>query len=132
MAKARGFRPVMLVSKTVSDECPFSEHPVVKYLGTFYTPDIISCPGCGRLDLGAERFHELVAQLSAEIRALRRPLKVAVMGCEVNGPGEARGADVGIAFGKNRAAVFCRGKLVATRPYTEAIQLFQQELQRTW
>ncbi len=74
------------------EECPFREHPVVTYLGKFYPPDIIACPGCGRLDLGPPRFHELVAQLSEEVRALRRPLRVAIMGCEVNGPGRHGGA----------------------------------------
>jgi len=75
--------------------------------------DIVSCPGCGRC-------HEIALQEALAERArlefahTKRPLKVAIMGCAVNGPGEAREADVGIAFGKGNAVVFERGEQVAS------------------
>jgi (E)-4-hydroxy-3-methylbut-2-enyl-diphosphate synthase len=59
-------------------------------------------------------------------------LVVAVMGCEVNGPGEARQADVGIAIGKGRAALFKRGEILRTVPLNEAIPALLEEIERTW
>lgn len=81
---------------------------------------IVSCPGCGRcqmdmpsLALGAQ---QRLAPLDRELRAQGRALRVAVMGCVVNGPGEAREADVGIAAGKGRGALFVRGQVRSTVP----------------
>ena len=51
-----------------------------------------------------------------------RPLLIAIMGCEVNGPGEARGADAGIAFGKGKGAIFCKGEIVKTVDEGEAVE----------
>jgi (E)-4-hydroxy-3-methylbut-2-enyl-diphosphate synthase len=119
-------------------ECPFRTKPVIKYLGRYVTPDLISCPTCGRTHLrddttGDTRpFQEWVARVEAEIMKMRRPLTVAVMGCEVNGPGEARSADVGIALGKGRAAIFRHGETVRTVPINDAFLIFLEEIRRTW
>ncbi|OGW75077.1 MAG: 4-hydroxy-3-methylbut-2-en-1-yl diphosphate synthase [Omnitrophica bacterium RBG_13_46_9] len=76
-----------------------------------FRPDIVSCPMCGRcqVDLAG-----IVRKLETELSALnsQKPLTVAVMGCEVNGPGEARQADIGIAFGKDSGVLFRKGKIV--------------------
>ena len=80
-----------------------------------FGPEIISCPTCGRcqVDLGG-----IVRQLERELsafsfqRSAKKPVKIAVMGCEVNGPGEAREADIGIAAGKGVGILFKNGKLV--------------------
>ncbi|GAB4389135.1 MAG: flavodoxin-dependent (E)-4-hydroxy-3-methylbut-2-enyl-diphosphate synthase [Thermodesulfovibrionales bacterium] len=72
--------------------------------------EIVSCPTCGRcqVELG-----KLVAQVERKLGGVKEPLTVAVMGCAVNGPGEAREADFGIASGKGRGLVFRKGKVVA-------------------
>lgn len=90
--------------------------------------ELISCPSCGRTEVDLIKIiggvEERLKPLSeARIRDKKRPLKVAVMGCEVNGPGEAAGADMGIAFGKNRAVVFQGGKIVGTYLPEEALNI---------
>ena len=57
---------------------------------------------------------------------------VAVMGCEVNGPGEAKHADVGIALGKSKAVLFKHGQIVRTVPLNSAVQVLLEEIERTW
>ena len=79
-----------------------------------YGPDIISCPTCGRCQVDLVR---LVKKLEREVSKYQsvkvsKPLTIAVMGCEVNGPGEAREADIGIAFGKNSGILFKKGKVI--------------------
>jgi len=114
------------------NECPFQDNPVIKYLGKYCPPDLISCPTCGRCDCA--NFFELAQRVDNEISKLGRPLKVAVMGCVVNGPGEARDADIGVAFGgKGRAALFKKGKIIATiQSYDLAIEKLLVEIQKTW
>jgi (E)-4-hydroxy-3-methylbut-2-enyl-diphosphate synthase len=120
------------------EDCPFRTRPVIKYLGRFITPELISCPTCGRTHLRDEKtgdvtpFMRWCDQVDEVISKLRRPLKVAVMGCEVNGPGEARDADVGIALGKGRAVLFRRGVIVKTVAINEALQALLKEIERTW
>ncbi|UCF21668.1 MAG: flavodoxin-dependent (E)-4-hydroxy-3-methylbut-2-enyl-diphosphate synthase [Gemmatimonadota bacterium] len=70
---------------------------------------IIACPGCGRLQVDLIRLAEEVEERTREIR---KPLTVAVMGCAVNGPGEAREADIGVAGGKGEGLLYVRGKMV--------------------
>ena len=120
------------------EPCPFRTKPVIKHLGRFITPELISCPTCGRTRLRDEQtgdtapFISWVEQVDEAISRIRRPLKVAVMGCEGNGPGEARDADVGIALGKGRAALFKHGEVVRSMPLNEAIPVLLEEIERTW
>ncbi len=72
-------------------------------------PEIVSCPLCGRATFN---FYEILKELVPEIRKIKKNIKVAIMGCEVNGPGEAKDSDIGIAFSKNRAVLFEKGKIV--------------------
>lgn len=74
-------------------------------------PEIISCPTCGRCDVDLEK---LAKEVTNELSALKLPIKIAVMGCVVNGPGEAREADYGIAGGKGKGIIFKRGQVVKT------------------
>ncbi|HZK02013.1 MAG TPA: flavodoxin-dependent (E)-4-hydroxy-3-methylbut-2-enyl-diphosphate synthase [Anaerovoracaceae bacterium] len=81
--------------------------------------DLISCPTCGRtrvdlINLTASVEERLKPYREMWIREERKPIKIAVMGCEVNGPGEASEADMGIAFGKDRAVVFKKGTIIGT------------------
>lgn len=73
--------------------------------------DIISCPTCGRCQVN---IRPIAQRVEEEIRDIKQPLKVAVMGCAVNGPGEAREADIGIACGKGEGFLFKKGKIVKT------------------
>ena len=74
-------------------------------------PTLISCPSCGRAEIDLV---SLAQRVEARLMALDRPLKVAVMGCVVNGPGEAREADVGIAGGRGKGILFRKGQVVRT------------------
>jgi (E)-4-hydroxy-3-methylbut-2-enyl-diphosphate synthase len=79
-----------------------------------FGPEIISCPTCGRCEVNLVRIvKELEDKLSSDhYRLSSRPLKLAVMGCLVNGPGEAKEADIGVAFGKKSGLLFKNGKAV--------------------
>jgi (E)-4-hydroxy-3-methylbut-2-enyl-diphosphate synthase len=83
---------------------------ILKSLGLrTYGPTLISCPTCGRTSIDLEKLANVVEARLAEIK---EPISVAVMGCIVNGPGEAREADVGIAGGKGEGLVFRKGKVI--------------------
>lgn len=81
--------------------------------------EIISCPTCGRLDVD---LFKIVSEVESAIRGIDKDLKVAIMGCIVNGPGEAMEADLGVACGKNSAIVFSRGEKIKTIPENEIVQ----------
>jgi (E)-4-hydroxy-3-methylbut-2-enyl-diphosphate synthase len=72
-------------------------------------PDIISCPTCGRCEIDLAG---LAARLETELKGMKAPLKIALMGCVVNGPGEAAEADIGIAGGRGSGILFKKGKIV--------------------
>jgi len=74
---------------------------------------LIACPGCGRTEIDIQKLSQRVKRKLARIN---RPLSVAVMGCVVNGPGEAKEADYGIAGGKDKGIIFRKGEVVATIP----------------
>jgi (E)-4-hydroxy-3-methylbut-2-enyl-diphosphate synthase len=74
-------------------------------------PTLVSCPSCGRAEVDIIALAEAVNE---RLAAISNPIKVAVMGCVVNGPGEAKDADVGIAGGKGKGAIFRKGKVVET------------------
>ena len=83
---------------------------ILKALGLKeYGPTLVACPTCGRtsIDLPA-----IAAQVEEKLEGIDEPIEVAVMGCVVNGPGEARGADVGIAGGKGEGLVFRKGEII--------------------
>lgn len=73
--------------------------------------EIISCPTCGRCEVNIKK---MVKQVKSALKNIKKPLKVAVMGCAVNGPGEAKEADFGIAGGKGKGIVFAKGKIIKT------------------
>ncbi|HHZ19059.1 MAG TPA: flavodoxin-dependent (E)-4-hydroxy-3-methylbut-2-enyl-diphosphate synthase [Firmicutes bacterium] len=89
-------------------------------------PVVISCPTCGRCGIDLQSLAEQVERLVAEIS---EPLHIAVMGCTVNGPGEARLADLGIAGGKGEALIFRKGKIIRKVAETGLLNAFQEELQ---
>lgn len=92
-----------------------------------FGPRIISCPTCGRcrIDLPA-----LAAEVERRVAGLEVPLTLAVMGCAVNGPGEAREADLGLAGGKNQGLIFCAGEVVSRVPADRLLDEFLHHLQK--
>jgi (E)-4-hydroxy-3-methylbut-2-enyl-diphosphate synthase len=86
--------------------------------------EIVSCPGCGRLQVDLYR---LTAQVQAAFDGFPHPLRVAVMGCVVNGPGEAREADLGVSSGNGKGQIFVRGKVIATVPESRIVDTLLNE-----
>lgn len=124
---AEGIGDTLRVSLTAS---PVEEvrvgREILKALGLrAYGIEIISCPTCGRCNIDLIRLAE---RLQEELEGIDYPLKVAVMGCVVNGPGEAREADIGIAGGKGKVALFKKGKVVSTVPEDKALEVLTSEI----
>jgi (E)-4-hydroxy-3-methylbut-2-enyl-diphosphate synthase len=90
-------------------------------------PTIISCPTCGRVEID---LISLANAVEAHFQAVGKPLTVAVMGCVVNGPGEARQADIGIAGGKGKGVIFRHGEVVRTVPESEFLPAIIEEGER--
>jgi (E)-4-hydroxy-3-methylbut-2-enyl-diphosphate synthase len=88
-------------------------------------PDIISCPTCGRCNI--DLFHIVDAVERATINHVA-PIKIAIMGCVVNGPGEAKEADIGIAGGDGRGVLFKKGEVVKTFPQTQLVDVLLKEI----
>lgn len=88
---------------------------------------IVSCPTCGRTQID---LFKLVRQVEERLINCDKQITVAVMGCVVNGPGEAKSADVGIAGGNGKGAVFCRGKLVKQVPQMELVDALMEQIEQ--
>ena len=88
-----------------------------------FGPDIIACPTCGRCQVDLVKVVRDIeyAVRSTQYAVRKHPLRIAVMGCEVNGPGEAMAADIGIAFGKNSGMIFKKGKILKKVSVKKAI-----------
>ncbi len=86
---------------------------------------MISCPTCGRTGIN---LIEIANEVERRLRDIKKPVTVAVMGCVVNGPGEAREADVGIAGGSGRVAIFKKGKVVRTVDESSAVEELIKEI----
>lgn len=91
--------------------------------------DLISCPTCGRTQVDLAMLAEKVDERLLQLPPLDKPLKVAVMGCAVNGPGEAREADFGIAGGKGMGLLFRKGEVVANLPEDELLPALLREIE---
>ncbi|MGQ9678502.1 MAG: flavodoxin-dependent (E)-4-hydroxy-3-methylbut-2-enyl-diphosphate synthase [bacterium] len=89
-------------------------------------PVIYSCPGCGRTKIDIVR---LSRQVEKSLRGVTTPIKVAVMGCVVNGPGEAREADFGIAGGQGKGVVFAKGRVVRTCSESGLVAALRKEIE---
>lgn len=90
-------------------------------------PILVSCPSCGRAEVD---IIALAEQVEARLAELDKPIKVAVMGCVVNGPGEARDADIGLACGKGRAVLFKKGKKIRTLEEKDCVSALMAEVER--
>ncbi|MGA8014350.1 MAG: flavodoxin-dependent (E)-4-hydroxy-3-methylbut-2-enyl-diphosphate synthase, partial [Candidatus Dormiibacterota bacterium] len=90
-------------------------------------PNLVACPTCGRLEID---MFPMVKRVETALQQVRRPITVSVMGCVVNGPGEGMHADIGIAGGKHKGALFKSGRVVASLPEEELIDALVAELER--
>jgi len=90
-------------------------------------PELISCPTCGRTRID---LFPLAEEVEKVLKTMRTPLKVAVMGCVVNGPGEAREADIGIAGGIGVGIIFKKGEIWKKLPEEELLPVFLEELRK--
>ncbi|OBK54367.1 flavodoxin-dependent (E)-4-hydroxy-3-methylbut-2-enyl-diphosphate synthase [Mycobacterium kubicae] len=89
--------------------------------------EIVSCPSCGRAQVDV---YTLANEVSAGLDGLEVPLRVAVMGCVVNGPGEAREADLGVASGNGKGQIFVRGEVIKTVPEAQIVETLIEEAMR--
>jgi (E)-4-hydroxy-3-methylbut-2-enyl-diphosphate synthase len=86
--------------------------------------EIVSCPSCGRAQVDV---YTLAEQVTAGLEGLEVPLRVAVMGCVVNGPGEAREADLGVASGNGKGQIFVKGEVIKTVPEAQIVETLIEE-----
>ncbi|SHL38246.1 flavodoxin-dependent (E)-4-hydroxy-3-methylbut-2-enyl-diphosphate synthase [Streptomyces yunnanensis] len=86
--------------------------------------EIVSCPGCGRLQVD---IHKLAAQVAAAFDGFPHPLRIAVMGCVVNGPGESREADLGVSCGNGKGQIYRHGQVIRTVPESRIVDALLDE-----
>nr|WP_176457622.1 MULTISPECIES: flavodoxin-dependent (E)-4-hydroxy-3-methylbut-2-enyl-diphosphate synthase [unclassified Rhodococcus (in: high G+C Gram-positive bacteria)] len=89
--------------------------------------EIVSCPSCGRAQVDV---YTLADEVTAGLEGMEIPLRVAVMGCVVNGPGEARDADLGVASGNGKGQIFVKGKVIKTVPEAQIVETLIEEAMR--
>ena len=89
--------------------------------------EIVSCPSCGRAQVDV---YTLADQVTAGLEGMTVPLRVAVMGCVVNGPGEAREADLGVASGNGKGQIFVKGEVIKTVPEAQIVETLIEEAMR--
>ena len=89
--------------------------------------EIVSCPSCGRAQVDV---YKLADEVTAGLEGMEVPLRVAVMGCVVNGPGEAREADLGVASGNGKGQIFVKGEVVKTVPESQIVETLIEEAMR--
>jgi (E)-4-hydroxy-3-methylbut-2-enyl-diphosphate synthase len=90
-------------------------------------PEVIACPTCGRLEIDLQK---VVGEVEQRLKGRKRPLKISILGCVVNGPGEAREADLGIAAGRGKGVIFRRGEIVRTVDEHEMVQALMDEVDK--
>ena len=89
--------------------------------------EIVSCPSCGRAQVDV---YTLANEVTAGLEGMEVPLRVAVMGCVVNGPGEAREADLGVASGNGKGQIFVKGEVIKTVPEALIVETLIEEAMR--
>ncbi|PWJ25806.1 4-hydroxy-3-methylbut-2-en-1-yl diphosphate synthase [Branchiibius hedensis] len=89
--------------------------------------EIVSCPSCGRAQVDV---YTLAEQVTKGLEGMEVPLRVAVMGCVVNGPGEAREADLGVASGNGKGQIFVKGEVIKTVPESQIVETLIEEAMR--
>ena len=92
-----------------------------------YSPALVSCPTCGRTEVN---LIEIVKQVEERLAKINKPIRVAVMGCVVNGPGEAKDADIGIACGKGKGVLFRKGEKIGVVDEKDFVDVLMREVER--
>lgn len=125
---AEGIGDTMRVSLTANPvEEIYAAYDIQKVLGLRKTTvEIISCPTCGRTQID---LIPIANEVEKRTRDLKRPLKIAVMGCAVNGPGEAREADIGIAGGNGTGLIFKKGEIIRKAKEEEIVDELMKEIE---
>jgi len=100
-------------------------HELLRSLGLRTGARVVACPTCARSEIDVSQWAALIEE---KVRDIRMPLRIAVMGCPVNGPGEAREADVGLAGGKGKAILFVRGEVIKKVGPEEAVEELMEEV----
>ncbi len=104
----------------------FAGYEILKSLNLReHGPVLVSCPTCGRTEVDLISIAEAVEK---ELIKIKKPVRVAVMGCAVNGPGEARDADIGIACGKGKGILFKKGEKIAIIPEADLVNALMKEI----
>lgn len=125
-----GIGDTIRVSLTTADACQEVEaaYEILKSLKLRERgPTLVSCPSCGRSETDIVG---LAQSVEGRLKGVEKPIKVAVMGCVVNGPGEAKDADVGIACGKGRGVIFRKGEKVRTVEEADLLEALMAEVER--
>ncbi len=125
----KGIGDTLRISLTTDPiEEVYVAYEILKNLGlrTLY-PDIIACPMCGRCEIDLMKLYEKVENWARNIKA---NIKLAVMGCVVNGPGEAKYADLGVTGGKGIGIIFKKGKIIKKVPERELLSAFFKEIEK--
>ena len=91
-----------------------------------YSPALVSCPTCGRTEVN---LIEIVKEVEDKLMKINKPIKVAVMGCVVNGPGEAKDADIGIACGKGKGVLFKKGEKIGVVDEKDFVDVLMREVE---
>ena len=100
---------------------------ILRALGLRKGPELISCPTCGRTRIDLIR---IAGEVEERLRSCTKPIKVAVMGCVVNGPGEAREADIGLAGGRGEGLLFRKGEILRKVPEEELVDELMKEIEK--
>jgi (E)-4-hydroxy-3-methylbut-2-enyl-diphosphate synthase len=90
-------------------------------------PEVVACPTCGRLDIDLER---IVSEVEAKMKELKNPLRISILGCLVNGFGEAKEADLGIAAGAGKGVIFKKGVPIRHVKESEMVEALLEEVER--
>ena len=123
VAAARGYQAIFTLPETMSVE----RRKLLKAYGLVNNvPDLVGCPTCGRTawDLLAA-----IRQVEDYLETVRADIRVAVMGCVVNGPGEAREADIGVAGGHDEALLFRKGQIIRKIPQADIVSELKKEIE---
>lgn len=125
---SEGIGDTMRVSLTADPvEEIYTAYDILKILGLRRQgAELVSCPTCGRTQLDLIPIAE---EVERRLAGIQKPIRVAVMGCAVNGPGEARGADIGIAGGKGEGLIFKKGQILRKVPQERLVEELMKEIE---
>ena len=90
-------------------------------------PNLVSCPTCGRIQYD---MLPIVKEMDEYLQTINKDITVAIMGCPVNGPGEAKEADIGVAGGKDSALLIKKGQIIKSIPQADVVKVLKEEIEK--